>query len=53
MHLKSLIMLTLIPLCLPPLASAQFGRWEDEGPSARAFWQFLQGRKQVTWKPRV
>ena len=21
--------------------------------SARAFWQFLQGRKQVTWKPRV
>ncbi len=21
--------------------------------SARAFWQFLRGRKQVTWKPRV
>lgn len=21
--------------------------------SAQAFWQFLQGRKQVTWKPRV
>jgi cellulose synthase/poly-beta-1,6-N-acetylglucosamine synthase-like glycosyltransferase len=21
--------------------------------SAKAFWQFLQGRKQVTWKPRV
>jgi hypothetical protein len=21
--------------------------------SALAFWQFLQGRKQVTWKPRV
>ena len=46
-------MLAFIPLCLPPLVSAQFGRWEDEGASARAFWQFLQGRKQVTWKPRV
>ena len=21
--------------------------------SARAFWQFLRGRKQVTWNPRV
>ncbi len=53
MHRKSLIMLAFIPLCLPPLVSAQFGRWEDEGASARALRQFLQGRKQVTWKPRV
>ena len=53
MHRKSIIMLAFIPLCLPSLITTQFGHWEDEETSARAFWQFLQGRKQVTWKPRV
>jgi len=50
---KPIILQAFIPLCLPSLASAQFGRWGDEGTSAQVFWQFLQGHKQVTWKPRV
>ena len=31
MLLKFLILFVLIAMCLPPFASAQFGRWDDEG----------------------